>query len=69
MRADDERECWKGCRRRRNIVGYVCWSGTLTLGPREDIVDDGNGLLKFVAEEEWEGRLARDREGLLKDAV
>jgi len=52
---------WKGCGRRRNIVGCVCWSGTSTLGPREDIVDDENGLLKFVAEEEWEGRLARER--------
>jgi len=52
---------WKRCGRRRNIVGCVCWSGTSTLGPREDIVDDENGLLKFVAEEEWEGRLARER--------
>jgi hypothetical protein len=42
---------------------WLCASvgGASTLGPREDIDDDENGLFEFVAEKEWEGRLARER--------
>jgi hypothetical protein len=52
---------WKGCgRRRMNIVGSVCWSGTLL---QEGIDGDEHGLFKFVAEEEWEGPLEHIRDG------